>query len=126
METDGTVTTGFGEGGKFLQIDFYESKFSEILGSVPYHGTLNIIISDENIKMINSIKKNSEIIKGENNFGSVKYIKAILNNEIKGLILFPEKSTHKENCLEFIAITNLREKLNLKDNDKVNLKITTW
>lgn len=71
--------------------------------------------SRKTLKDINSIKKNCKNkIKGENNFGSVKYIEATLNNKIKGAIVFPEKTTHDENYLEFISQEGLREKLYLK------------
>ncbi|MCC7554215.1 MAG: CTP-dependent riboflavin kinase [Methanobacteriaceae archaeon] len=124
METDGFVTSGYGKGKEFLSKDFYKLKFKEKLGFKPYPGTLNIIIPEKHLKDINSIKKNCKNkINGENNFGSVKYIEATLNNKIKGAIVFPEKTTHDENYLEFISQEGLREKLYLKDDDKVNLII---
>jgi len=127
MEIDGFVTTGFGKGKEFLKLEFYSLKFFEKLNFTPYPGTLNIIIPSENLSDINSYKINCESgIKGEGDFGSVKYIKAILNNEVKGAIVFPEKTTHDENYLEFISAENLREKFNLKDKDKVSIKITNW
>ena len=127
MEIDGIVTTGFGKGKDFLNKEFYSKKFMEKLNFKPYPGTLNLIVSSDYLDDINTLKCECETgIKGENNFGSVKYIKAVLNNEIKGAIVFPEKTTHEENYLEFISDENLREKYNLEDNDKINLKITNW
>ncbi|MCI6931507.1 MAG: CTP-dependent riboflavin kinase, partial [Methanobrevibacter boviskoreani] len=38
-------------------------------------------------------------------------------------IVFPDKTTHEENYLEFIARDKLRDKLNLNDGDKVTLEI---
>ena len=36
-------------------------------------------------------------------FGAVKYIEAKLCDKINGAIVFPAKTTHEENYLEFIA-----------------------
>lgn len=124
MEIEGIVTTGLGKGAYFLGQEFYKSKFNEKCGFEPYPGTLNITISQEYLDNIRQIKANcTNIIKPKKGFGGVKYIKAILNNTIDGAIVFPDKTTHDENYLEFIAKDNLRKKLNLEDGDKVKLKI---
>lgn len=124
MEIEGIVTTGYGKGAYFLGQKFYKSKFNEKCGFEPYPGTLNITISEEYLDDIRQIKSScTNIIKPKEGFGGVKYIKAILNKEIDGAIVFPDKTTHDENYLEFIAKDNLRKKLNLEDGDKVKLKI---
>lgn len=63
------------------------------------------------------------IIKGREGFGDVKYIKTLLNNKIKGALVFPVKTEHPPKILEFIARKNLREDLNLKDGDLVTLNL---
>ena len=55
-------------------------------------------------------------------FGAVKYIEAKLNDEIEGAIVFPAKTTHDENYLEFIAEMKLRDELNIEDGDVVSLE----
>jgi len=125
MEIEGIVTTGFGKGAYFLGQTFYKSKFNEKCGFEPYPGTLNITISEDYLYDIRQIKSScTNIIKPKKGFGSVKYIKAILNDDIAGAIVFPDKTTHDENYLEFIAKDNLRKKLNLEDGNKVKLKIS--
>ena len=124
MEIEGIVITGYGKGAYFLGQEFYKSKFNEQCGFEPYPGTLNITISKEYLNDIRQIKSSCmNIIKAKDGFGGVKYIKAILNNTIHGAIVFPDKTTHDENYLEFIAKDNLRKKLDLKDGDKVKVKI---
>lgn len=124
MEVEGTITTGYGKGAYFLGQEFYKSKFNEKCGFEPYPGTLNITISEKYLDEIREIKSNcTNIIKPKEGFGGVKYIKATLNDDIVGAIVFPDKTTHDENYLEFIAKDNLRKKLNLEDGDKVKLKI---
>ena len=51
------------------------------------------------------------------------YIRAHLNKDIEGAIVFPDKTTHDENYLEFISKDKLRDKYNFKDGDEVTLTI---
>ena len=123
MKIDGEVTTGLGKAAYFLSKEFYTNEFKKNLGFIPYPGTLNVIVSDKHLDEINEIKNNCEnLIKPDKGFGAVKYIKAKLNDEINGAIVFPAKTEHTENYLEFIAHDKLRDKLNLKDGDTVTIE----
>lgn len=127
MKIDGEVTTGMGKAEFFLSQEFYINEFKKNLGFIPYPGTLNVIVDAKYLHDINEIKNNCKnIIKPDTEFGAVKYIKAILNDQIDGAIVFPAKTTHEENYLEFIAEEKLREKLNLKDRDIVNIEFWKW
>mgnify|MGYP003288802547 CR=1 FL=1 len=123
MKINGEVTTGLGKAAYFLSQEFYTNEFKKNLGFIPYPGTLNVVVSDEYLDEINEIKDSCEnLIKPDEGFGAVKYIEAKLNDEINGAIVFPAKTTHEENYLEFIAEDKLRDKLDLKDEDIVSLE----
>ncbi|MBQ9161222.1 MAG: DUF120 domain-containing protein [Methanobrevibacter sp.] len=123
MKINGEVTTGLGKAAYFLSQEFYTNEFKKNLGFIPYPGTLNVIVSDEYLDEINDIKDSCEnLIKPDEGFGAVKYIESILNDEVRGAIVFPAKTTHEENYLEFIAEDKLREKLGLEDGDIVSLE----
>ena len=123
MKIDGEVTTGLGKAAFFLSQDFYTKEFKKNCGFVPYPGTLNVVVSDDYLDKINEIKNNCEnLIKPDEGFGAVKFIEAILNDKVTGAIVFPAKTTHDENYLEFIAENKLRDELNLKDGDIVSLE----
>ena len=123
MKIDGEVTTGLGKAAYFLSKEFYTNEFKKNLGFIPYPGTLNVIVSDKHLDEINEIKNNCEnLIKSDKGFGAVKYIKAKLNDEVNGAIVFPAKTTHEENYLEFISKHKLRDQLSLKDGDIVLLE----
>ena len=80
MKIDGEVTTGLGKAAYFLSQEFYTNEFKKNLGFVPFPGTLNVVVSEDNLDEINNIKNNCEnIIKPDEGFGAVKYIKAVLN-----------------------------------------------
>jgi riboflavin kinase len=123
MKIDGEVKTGLGKGAYFISQEFYSKEFRKNLGFVPYPGTLNVVVSDEYIDEINEIKDNCQnIIKPDEGFGAVKYIEAVLNDEVKGAIVFPAKTVHDVNYLEFIAEVRLRDELGLEDGDIVTLE----
>ena len=123
MRIDGEVTTGLGKAAYFLSQEFYTKEFKKNLGFVPFPGTLNIIVSDDYLDEINRIKNTCEnLIKPDEGFGAVKYIEATLNDKIKGAIVFPAKTTHEENYLEFISENKLRDELMLNDGDIVSIE----
>ena len=123
MKIEGEVTTGLGKAASFLSQEFYTREFEKNLGFVPFPGTLNVVVSDDHLDEINKIKDACEnLIKPDEGFGAVKYIEAILNEEVEGAIVFPAKTTHEENYLEFISENRLRDELNLEDGDVVSLE----
>lgn len=123
MKITGEVTTGLGKAAYFLSQEFYSREFKKNLGFVPFPGTLNVVVNEEYLDGINEIKVNCKnLIKPDEGFGAVKYIEAILNDKIKGAIVFPAKTTHEENYLEFISQNKLRDELKLNDGDVVSLE----
>ncbi len=123
MKIDGEVKAGLGKGAYFISQEFYSKEFRKNLGFTPYPGTLNVVVSDKYLDEINEIKDNCQnIIKPDEGFGAVKYIEAVLNDEVKGAIVFPAKTVHDVNYLEFIAEVRLRDELGLEDGDIVTLE----
>lgn len=123
MKIEGEVTTGFGKAAYFLSQEFYTKEFEKNLGFIPFPGTLNLIINEKYLDNINELKNNCKnLIKPGEGFGAVKYIKAILNDEIKGAIVFPAKTTHEENYLEFICKDKLRDIKSIKDGDILSIE----
>ncbi|MDR2829758.1 MAG: CTP-dependent riboflavin kinase [Methanobrevibacter sp.] len=124
MDLNGKVTSGYGKGCVFLSDEYYKENISQKCGFVPYQGTLNIILDDKYIEDIRKIKEEAnKRIGSDEKHGSVKFVNAILEDSIHGAILFPDKTTHKENEIEFISEENLRAKFNLEDGDEVKLTL---
>jgi len=63
------------------------------------------------------------MMKGEGIFGDVKFKKAVLNDEIEGAVIFPEKTRHSMDIVEFIAPKNIKETYHLGEGDPVTVKI---
>lgn len=122
MDIKGTVTSGQGKGAYFMSLPVYRTQFEEKLNFSPFPGTLNIKISQDEIDSIHQIPEEKlKIVKGKENFGDVLLLKATLNEEIEGAIVFPKKTTHGENILEFIAPENIKDKLGIKNGDTVKI-----
>jgi riboflavin kinase, archaea type len=124
MNFKGILVSGTGKGTYFMSQKIYQDQIKENLGFTPFEGTLNIQIKKYDVEKIGKIPEDElGIIRGEKGFGDVKFIEAKLNNEINGAILFPLKTHHKKNILEFIAPKNLRKSLKIQDGDFLTLNI---
>jgi riboflavin kinase len=124
MEIKGKLISGMGKGSYFMSQKIYLDQFQEKLKFKPFVGTLNIKIDANGIaNILNIPPEKFNIILGKGKFGDVKFIKALLNDEVVGALVFPAKSEHTEDVLEFISDKNLRQKLKLKDEDPLTIKL---
>ncbi len=129
MLLEGRVVSGLHEAGDFINKEVYKSQYATKLGFIPYNGTLNIKLDKEvNLRINDNLSSHIKRIQGNDDYGDVLFIEATLirsdnNQENKGAILFPEKTVHKTDIIEFVSKDKLREKLKLEDNTKVVLKI---
>jgi len=123
MEIVGKIVSGTRKGSYFMSLDVYQDEFQEKLGFHPFPGTLNLEVSPDNAKAIFDLDNQMGIIKGKGSFGDVKFLRAqiIPKNDtatsINGAILFPLKTQHENNILEFVTDLNLRKTFQLKDGD---------
>ena len=122
----GKVVSGLGEGRYYTEQSGYVTQFKEKLGFAPYPGTLNVEIEFVERNKLRLLKNHSSVdieeFKTKNRtFGGVRCFRAEING-IKGAIVLPLRS-HYSNILEFISPKFLRENLNLKDEDVVNIVI---
>lgn len=116
MIFEGVVKSGHKEGSKYIKI--YKDKITEVIKKDIYEGTLNIKINF----LIKKFKfKNFYMINEFNNFGKVLITPCKINN-LDAYIVLPEKTKHKY-VFEIISSYHLREKLKLKDGDKVNIEV---
>ncbi|MDI6643988.1 MAG: CTP-dependent riboflavin kinase [Methanobacteriaceae archaeon] len=122
MKFKGIVVSGYGEGAYFMGLNVYQSQFLDKLGFEPYKGTLNIEISEETRSMLKTVPREIYgIIEGSGSYGAVKFLKATLNDKIDGAVIFPEKTHHPQNLLEFVAPVKLRDELKIIDGDSVTI-----
>lgn len=122
----GTVASGMGEGGYYICQEKYIKQFKSKLGFVPFEGTLNVIVDDEDVSKLEVIRSiTGHTINGFNSdgrsFGNVIAYNAKIRN-IDCAIVVPERS-HYVNIIEIICQYHLRRTLSLNDGDHVDVKI---
>lgn len=126
---EGVVFTGLGEGAYYVMRDGYRRQFIEKLGFDPYPGTLNLKLTTEyDMKTRNELETypgvEIEGFKDETRtFGPVKCYPVIINNKVKGAVIFAMRSHYNVSVLEIIAPNFLRSQLKLKDGNKVKVEV---
>ena len=123
VKLSGKVFSGRGEGEKFLELPWVKRQVKEKLGFIPYHGTLNIMLSEESAKRRKLLEKaaSMEIYPAEG-YCSGKVFKASVG-VVECAIVIPEVAGYPENVLEIIAPINLRETLQVADGDEITVTV---
>jgi len=127
---EGVVFSGFGEGAYYIRQNGYRKQFIEKLGFDPYPGTLNIKLAGNNIAAGEDLK-NYPAVKIEKfedesrSFGSVRCYPALINNKAKGALIVALRTHYDSSVLEIISPYFLRNKLKIKDGQKIRIEIFT-
>jgi len=118
------VFSGKGEGAKFIELPWVRKQITEKLGFTPHPGTLNIKLTRESLKLRTLLGKIGAIeISPAAGFHRGRCFKAYLINNLKCAVVIPETPNYPRDIIELIAPINLREKLQLRDGDYVQVKI---
>jgi len=120
----GRVLSGMGEGKYYTEQSGYVTQFKSKLGFIPYPGTLNIEIDSVQKNKLRILKNYGGILIDEfttknRTFGGVMCFHATIN-ELSAAIVLPRRS-HYSNIIELISPHYLREKLQLKDKEYVQI-----
>jgi riboflavin kinase len=131
LTLEGVLFSGLGEGAYYIGKEGYRKQFIEKLGFDPFPGTLNLkLTTDYDLKTMAEVGSYPGVeIEGFKNetrsFGNVKCYPAIINNKVKGAVLFALRTHYNSSVIEIIAPTFLRGSLKLKDGNKVKVEIFT-
>ncbi len=127
---EGRVFSGLGEGFYYISLPQYFEQIKEKVGFTPYPGTLNIqLLSKDSIENRMLLERIADIpidgfTNGQRTYGGAKCIRALFNGEQEAALIFVERTHYGKDVIEVIAPVYLRGKYNLRDGDKVFLKIT--
>jgi riboflavin kinase, archaea type len=115
----GKVTSGEGNGRKYLQLHWVLSQIKEKLGYTPYLGTLNLTLTPESAQNRKILEETDapKICPAEGYCAGLIFSASI--NGLGCAVVLPQVKGYAERLLELIAPINLREALNLKDGDSV-------
>lgn len=127
LRVKGKVFSGSGEAAKFTELPWVKKQMVKKLGFISYPGTLNIRLTRRNIGLRKLLTRAKPIeILPAKGFCSGKCLKASLKDESKCAIVVPEIANYPEGIIEVVALINLREKFQLKDDDEVEVKIIVY
>ena len=125
IELKGNIFSGRGEGKYYVSQPGYLESFRAKLGFEPFHGTLNVKIKSNYVDHLELIRGSWPIIiegfkSEERPFDAVLcYPLRIVGLDAKVVGIMPRRTHHPTNVLELISKLNLRETLNLKDEDEI-------
>ena len=126
---EGTLFSGLGEGAYYVTKEGYRKQFMEKLGFDPYPGTLNLKLTNEyDLKALAELEVYPAVelegfVDESRSFGPVKCYPAVINNKVKGAIIYAMRTHYGKSVLEVVSPTFLRSKLKLKDGNKVKVEI---
>ena len=122
---NGRVVTGLGEGQYYISLDGYRKQFIEKLRLDPYPGTLNIKLDTGSIEFRKRINESIRIMgfsDQNRTFGNGSCFRIRISG-IEGAVITPERTHYPDDIIEIIAPVNLRDQLNLKDGNNVNVEV---
>ena len=124
MTFQGSVFTGFREGGYYVSLKGYAKHFREAFGFEPFPGTLNLKLSSP--AMVEQRRRLGFLRgvdipgfeDGRRTYGPVKCFRAQVGGRYPGAVLAIERTHYDNSVLEVISPLNLRKALRLKDGDE--------
>lgn len=121
----GSVISGKGRGRIFVSLSWFKEYVKETLNFEPFPGTLNLMLSSEDSRKLAEIFKkfNGIRIPSKSGYLPGKLYRALIESRVEGAIVRPKVFGYPENMIEVIAPICLREFLNLKDGDEIEVKI---
>ena len=124
MEVYGTIQSGAGKGAFFMQVDWVVRQCKQMLGFVPFPGTLNIHISKNDMSKLKSLINafDFELIPDVQGFCSAK-LKKISIYDIPAAVVIPSEEVriHDAHILEIISPYNIKHTFRLKDGNSILL-----
>lgn len=127
LEITGTITKGLEEGRYYLSMEGYKKQIKKLLGFVPYPGTLNVNIDEEELwKKRYLLQLEPVVIAGfrdrKRAYGDLYAYRCKLEGHPCALIV-PLRTHHGPQILEIISPHNIKKKLRKKDGDKVKVVV---
>jgi riboflavin kinase, archaea type len=126
LDLSGTVSSGLGEGRYYLSQPGYQLQFTERLGYAPFPGTLNVRLTEGELRRASSLRywrgiRIDGFTASGRTFGGATCLRARIAGS-PGHLIMPDR-THHTDVIELVAPVELRKELSLKDGQQVGLLI---
>ncbi len=122
----GKIATGLGKAAGFTEVPWAKAAFRDVLGTDPYPGTVNMIVtSAESLSAWARVKSATPIIikPPQPDWCDAFCYKAMIAGKIPAAIVLPDVAEYADDQVELIAAVNVRETLSLEDGDTVEIEI---
>jgi len=120
------VASGISDGKYYTSIEGYWVQINNALGFKPFPETLNLRITGEHPTRDDLTKLSKVHVQGfaygSRLMGSLDCIRATVAREdklVQGALIFPERTHHPNDIVEFIAPVSVRDALKIRDGDVV-------
>ncbi len=122
----GRVDHGMGEGFYYMSQEGYKRQFRDRLGFDPFPGTLNLRLEGREAAKVEILRNAEGVLiegftSGSRTFGGAKCLIATMNG-VDCAVILPHRS-HYDDVLEVISRHKLRDKLDLKDAQLVEVVV---
>ena len=126
FKTTGRVASGVGRGAEFLRVPWVLQELREKLCLIPFPGTLNLRVAAEAREALFVRRESFLRIADPSDPTCPGYLHRVILRASGRVcspvyLILPELTMYKD-VLEVIAAENLRQKLNLKDGDAVEIE----
>jgi CTP-dependent riboflavin kinase len=124
-QVNGEVISGSGEAAYFTELDWVKQQCREKLGFEPYPGTLNLMVGENELRLISDFAKNSgiKLVPPTSDFCEAICLKVTVGH-IKAAAIIPHIDHYYENTIEILAPIRLKDAMILRDGDKVVVTIS--
>lgn len=124
LKIKGKVSSGKGEGARFIEFPKVRRQIEEELGFTPYPGTLNLRLAEGELHKRSLLEKaEGKEVSLALGFHAGRVFEASLIEGLPCGVVIPQTPNYPENKIEVIAPIRLRRKLNLEDGDSVKVEI---
>lgn len=123
----GHIVSGLGEGHYYIGQEGYQRQFGDKLGFAPYPGTLNVHLDDLSLKFRDKLAESAVIpisgfTSGERTFGACHCF-CVKVEGFEAAVVVPDRTHYPADLLEIISPVKLRDELDLKDGDEVEVTV---
>lgn len=126
LKITGKIVSGAKQGAFFTGLDWVQKQCLKKLGFAPWPGTLNLEIPMDHVAVIEElkVKEGMELVSPDSNYCS-GYVFPVSIEGISAAIVFPAEDVrvHQKNIIEIISPKMLKDTLDVKDGDQVNITI---
>jgi len=125
-ELRGKILAGVQKAAQFTQLDWVQEQCMEKLGFIPFPGTVNLEITEEDISTLKALRREEGIrlIPPDPQFCESKAF-PIAMGHIQGALIIPAENVrvHGRAVIEILAPVKVKDALGVDDGDSLSFKL---